>query len=1538
MENLLVPNQAIINIPCTCALVLAPHPDDEVFGCGGAIMRHTENGIPVQVIIVSDGGYGVSDEQTPDYLCQRQNESITAAKLLGYGTPIFWHYRDREINYSEKLIQEIMSAINHIAADLVYAPSIFEIHPDHRALGMATVEAVRRLGKTRQLALYEVGLALRPNRLLDISDLATRKMSAMACFVSQNEKQRYDLDIAALNRYRTYTLPAEVTAAEAYILVSAEELTKDPFKLYQSEYSRQKALGLVLDSGDTPLVSVIIRSMDRSTLSDALDSVALQTHANIEVIVVNAKGPKHSDLGEWCGQFPLRLIQSDAQSGRSNAANIGLNAAKGIYIIFLDDDDLFYSEHITNLVSALQNHKHARCAYAGIRIEHYTDGQFDTVKELNEPFDKHRLWEGNFIPMHAMLFERSLVTDGCYFDENFEIFEDWDLWFQLAQHTDIIHIDQISAVYRNYGHSGMGLVHDKAALREARGKFYNKWKSLLTGEQLDDIAQYNKAATTDLRNQLNNQLASLNNQIADLNNQSNQLNNQLVHSEELIVSLQHRLKQEALANTVREEALHTIIYDLSHSTSWKITAPLRFLSRIIRGQHREALASLRRRIAPLLKKVYWRLPASWRNTVLTMAYRIAGSFFSGMGHYERWRVNHNAAHQFSTASNGFLARMVDLPAFTPLKTKPPGLIAIHVHIFYPDLAIEFARQFHHMPFAYDLFVSTPNEEAKEICEHTFFNLPQLEQLTVTVVPNRGRDIAPMFCTFGKSLQNYDFIAHFHSKKSLYNNGATDGWREYLLANLLGSQSQIRRIFTLLTGKTKAGIVYPQNFSNLPYSAFTWLSNRANGHIWCNKIGITNIPTGYFDFPAGSMFWARTEALKPLFDANIRIEDFPEEAGQIDATLAHCLERLFVLTARQSGFNAIVLRDIQSKSWSRWRFDQYLSRNKENTHAILADPSKHIVIFDIFDTLLTRPLLNPESIKLIIAQQAGGKTGKVYLEFRAIAEAQARQKANHDIDLDAIFEELASLSGFSSNTIAELRRLEESIELDAVAPRPEAIALLQLAATQGKRILLASDMYLPKSIVESMLTNHGITAWDQLYLSSDIGLRKDTGELYRHILTQEQVHPDAVMVIGDNEHSDIQIPSDLGIRCFHVMRPVELARAIPRLGPIVEQSLHQDDLNVQLTMGMIAQKNFQPIFFPQFDSSDLVPASPSAIGYTIAGPLVLAFVQWLEKTAIADGIQRFYFLAREGQILKEVYDRWTADDANAIPSDYLVLSRRTVAVPMIASFEDILELARVQFSANDLATFLQERYGLALLQEDYDEFAKQKIWPRNKLVSVENQKINHLTPLLKVLETRILAQAQLERPALMAYLGSLKLNTTASSAIVDIGYAATIQGRLNRLLNQAIHGYYLITDERAKIVSSQFGVMTQGCFGQYVNTFSNPPLIFEKSFSLEKLLSSNDAQIVRYQLEDTGEILPEFRDLTEIERQTMATRQEIRRGMMDFIDQSITIRNKLVDDFTIPPDIAKTLFETFIKHPSHSELDILRKLTLDDYYCGRGLIN
>jgi LmbE family N-acetylglucosaminyl deacetylase len=191
-------------------------------------------------------------------------------------------------------------------ADLVYAPSLDEIHPDHRALGMAAAEAVRRRGGNIRIAFYEVSAPLKPNLLLDISDVAERKAAAIGCFRSQLEKQRYDAHAAALNAYRTYTLPASVTAAEAYHVVSAESLAADPVTLHRAEAERRLGDAIArLHDVENRLIQVESTERERHRIMrerfELLEQHAERTRLQAEALVARMRAST-----SWRVTAPLR--------------------------------------------------------------------------------------------------------------------------------------------------------------------------------------------------------------------------------------------------------------------------------------------------------------------------------------------------------------------------------------------------------------------------------------------------------------------------------------------------------------------------------------------------------------------------------------------------------------------------------------------------------------------------------------------------------------------------------------------------------------------------------------------------------------------------------------------------------------------------------------------------------------------------------------------------------------------------------------------------------------------------------------------------------------------------------------------------------------------------------------------------------------------------------------------------------------------------------------------------------------------------------
>ncbi len=231
MEQDFIPYQATRRLPGGRVLVLAPHPDDETFGCGGAIIRHRQQGDDLEVVVLTDGG---AAQPQPDeaalqrYIEFRRQETRNAAHILGYNQLSFWDIPDRRLAETRDLVIRLENLFRDRRADRIYAPSVWEIHPDHYALAEAAVTAVSRGPDEVTLVMYEVGVPLHPNLLLDISGLIEQKRQAMRCYPSQLDLQDYARQIEALHIYRSYTLPAEVSMAEGYFQISARELRQSP--------------------------------------------------------------------------------------------------------------------------------------------------------------------------------------------------------------------------------------------------------------------------------------------------------------------------------------------------------------------------------------------------------------------------------------------------------------------------------------------------------------------------------------------------------------------------------------------------------------------------------------------------------------------------------------------------------------------------------------------------------------------------------------------------------------------------------------------------------------------------------------------------------------------------------------------------------------------------------------------------------------------------------------------------------------------------------------------------------------------------------------------------------------------------------------------------------------------------------------------------------------------------------------------------------------------------------------------------------------
>lgn len=245
-----------------------------------------------------------------------------------------------------------------------------------------------------------------------------------------------------------------------------------------------------------PLVSVLIRSTARPELKQALISIAEQKYREIEVLIVDASGGKLILSEHLPDDFPfsIKFLPSEYPLQRCLAANRLLENAQGKWAIFLDDDDWFKPNHLEKLVNVHKNYPDMPWFYTGVEC---VENDEKSVRIFDEPFSLPRLLVENYIPIHAVLFNLACVKDNqIAFDEQFDLFEDWDFWLQCLQIAPFIHTPGISAVYRIQTGSGVGVRLNQPQLaEEALRKIIQKWQSRWNIKQLQELFGYARLVT-----------------------------------------------------------------------------------------------------------------------------------------------------------------------------------------------------------------------------------------------------------------------------------------------------------------------------------------------------------------------------------------------------------------------------------------------------------------------------------------------------------------------------------------------------------------------------------------------------------------------------------------------------------------------------------------------------------------------------------------------------------------------------------------------------------------------------------------------------------------------------------------------------------------------------------------------------------------------------------------------------------------------------------------------------------------------------------
>ncbi len=231
-----------------------------------------------------------------------------------------------------------------------------------------------------------------------------------------------------------------------------------------------------------PLVSIIVRTKDRpELLRKALKSIASQTYRPVEVVLVNDGGCDlpMDELRGVLGDVSLNYIRFEENRGRAAAGNAGIENARGEYIGFLDDDDEFYPDHLSTLVTFLRDSGY-KVAYALSEVVKVSfDADNNERVEAKHPalflreFSREVLLIENYIPLNTLILNKDVLSEVGGLDEELELYEDWDLLIRISEKYPFRFICRTTSKYRHWS-SDEQITARKGLAKEPYLKVINK--------------------------------------------------------------------------------------------------------------------------------------------------------------------------------------------------------------------------------------------------------------------------------------------------------------------------------------------------------------------------------------------------------------------------------------------------------------------------------------------------------------------------------------------------------------------------------------------------------------------------------------------------------------------------------------------------------------------------------------------------------------------------------------------------------------------------------------------------------------------------------------------------------------------------------------------------------------------------------------------------------------------------------------------------------------------------------------------------------
>jgi len=517
----------------------------------------------------------------------------------------------------------------------------------------------------------------------------------------------------------------------------------------------------------------------------------------------------------------------------------------------------------------------------------------------------------------------------------------------------------------------------------------------------------------------------------------------------------------------------------------------------------------------------------------------------------------------------------------------------------------------------------------------------------------------------------------------------------------------------------------------------------------------------------------------LRDAIIVIISKEENQVRIYRDIKHLTDSHGCEIFFQNGQSASLLTEVQE-------FDNKAVKRVNRKRVIDLIDAHDIISFDLFGTLLERNVSRPDGVFRLIERCLVDTFGLSYdFAFKRMqAEGVCMTKAPFRYLLGDIYRTLGEESDIPVEKLNRIKDMEISLELKYASPRLDVIRIFNYAVSRKKTVNLISDMYLPMEVLKQMLKKVGVSGYDNLLISGELGLTKQDGSIW--VDYSQDFYPSAnCLHIGDNLIADCNEAEKNSIRACLLMNSYDL---------MLETPLRETLANVRIPesavmSGLICNCLFGNPFSDDKECDGFTLNCCMDIGYAFFGPIVFDYLVRLYKYAKGMKINKVLFCAREGYLLTslftELLDHIDKKDST-IAAVYFKTSRRMAINASLATEDDIYEsLRKIRFYGT-FSDLLKNRFGVEGRADD----------EHIELIANTRENLEEIRKWLAEYIPEILRNASEEKENYLGYISTIYDKTLDKAVFSDVGFHGTIQHHINKILDDDIHGFYLtaLTDE------------------------------------------------------------------------------------------------------------------------------------------------